>query len=121
MIIFTELEIIRRDILSKIWFTYRKGFIPIGGEDGLTSDKGWGCMLRCGQMVLAQALISLHLGREWYWTSECRDPTYLKILKRFEDRRQAPYSIHQIALMGASEGKDVGQWFGPNTVAQVLK
>lgn len=23
--------------------------------------------------------------------------------------------------MGASEGKEVGQWFGPNTVAQVLK
>jgi cysteine protease ATG4 len=39
----------------------------------------------------------------------------------FEDRRAATYSIHQIALMGASEGKEVGQWFGPNTVAQVLK
>jgi cysteine protease ATG4 len=39
----------------------------------------------------------------------------------FEDRRAAPYSIHQIALMGASEGKEVGQWFGPNTVTQVLK
>jgi cysteine protease ATG4 len=39
----------------------------------------------------------------------------------FEDRRTAAYSIHQIALMGASEGKEVGQWFGPNTVTQVLK
>jgi cysteine protease ATG4 len=39
----------------------------------------------------------------------------------FEDRRLAAYSIHQIALMGASEGKEVGQWFGPNTVTQVLK
>lgn len=50
-----------------------------------------------------------------------RDPTYLKIIQRFEERKQAPYSIHQVALMGASEGKEVGQWFGPNTVAQVLK
>lgn len=25
------------------------------------------------------------------------------------------------AQMGVSEGKDVGQWYGPNTVAQVLK
>lgn len=50
-----------------------------------------------------------------------RDPTYLKIIQRFEERKQAPYSIHQVALMGASEGKEVGQWFGPNTVAQVIK
>lgn len=117
-----ELDAIRRDILSKLWFTYRKGFVPIGGFGStFTSDKGWGCMLRCGQMVLGQALILLHLGRDWIWTSQTKDSTYLKILSRFEDRRAAPFSIHQIALMGASEGKEVGQWFGPNTVAQVLK
>lgn len=78
-------------------------------------------MLRCGQMVLAQALVNVHLGRNWFWEADTKDPVYLKILRRFEDRRQAPFSIHQIAQMGASEGKDVGQWFGPNTVAQVLK
>lgn len=78
-------------------------------------------MLRCGQMVLAQALICLHLGREWCWDIDTKDPIYLKILHKFEDKRQAPFSIHQIALMGASEGKNVGEWFGPNTVAQVLK
>lgn len=50
-----------------------------------------------------------------------RDPTYLKIVKRFEDNRQNPYSIHTIALMGDSEDKRVGEWFGPNTVSQVLK
>ncbi|XP_026463564.1 cysteine protease ATG4B [Ctenocephalides felis] len=115
-----ELELIRREVQSIIWCTYRRGFVPIG-EPGLTTDKGWGCMLRCGQMVLAQALINLHLGRDWYWTPETKDPTYLQIVTRFEEKRQAPFSIHQIALMGASEGKEVGEWFGPNTVAQVLK
>ncbi|XP_056646251.1 cysteine protease ATG4A-like isoform X1 [Diorhabda sublineata] len=116
-----DINKIRQDIVSKIWITYRKNFIPIGGNEGLTSDKGWGCMLRCGQMVLAQALVSLHLGRDWLWDPQCKDNTYLRILKKFQERRQAPYSIHQIALMGASLGKQVGQWFGPNTVAQVLK
>ncbi|XP_067007161.2 cysteine protease ATG4B [Anabrus simplex] len=115
-----SVEIIRRDIRSKLWFTYRKNFVQIG-DTGLTTDKGWGCMLRCGQMVLAQALIMLHLGREWIWTPDTKNKIYLQILHMFEDRRTAPYSIHQIALMGASEGKDVGQWFGPNTVAQVLR
>ncbi|CAK1549735.1 unnamed protein product [Leptosia nina] len=115
-----DLDRIRRDITSIIWCTYRKGFVPIGDE-GLTSDKGWGCMLRCGQMVLGVALTRIHLATDWVWTAETRDPTYLKIIQRFEERKQAPYSIHQVALMGASEGKEVGQWFGPNTVAQVLK
>ncbi|CAG9837066.1 unnamed protein product [Diabrotica balteata] len=116
-----DINKIRQDIVSRLWVTYRKNFIPIGGNEGLTSDKGWGCMLRCGQMVLAQALVSLHLGRDWLWDPQSKDLTYLKILKKFEDRRQAPYSIHQIALMGASLGKQVGEWFGPNTIAQVLK
>lgn len=116
-----DLSAIRHEITSKIWFTYRRGFVPIGGDDGLTTDRGWGCMLRCGQMVLAHALVRAHLGSDWQWDADCKDPTYLKIIRKFEDNRQAPFSIHQIALMGASEGKDVGQWFGPNTVSQVLK
>ncbi|XP_034237784.1 cysteine protease ATG4B [Thrips palmi] len=115
-----DLELIRQDIRSRLWFTYRRGFVPIG-DSGLTSDKGWGCMLRCGQMVLAQALLNLHLGRDWVWNSDTKSQPYLRILRLFEDRRCAVYSIHQVALMGATEGKEVGQWFGPNTVAQVLK
>lgn len=115
-----ELEPIRRDIQSRLWCTYRHGFVPLG-EVQLTSDKGWGCMLRCGQMVLAQALIELHLGRDWFWTPDCRDATYLKIVNRFEDTRKSYYSIHQIALMGESQNKAVGEWLGPNTVAQILK
>lgn len=78
-------------------------------------------MLRCGQMVLGQSLIDLHLGRDWFWTPTTTDPTYLKIVNRFEDSRKSPFSIHQIALMGDSEDKKVGEWFGPNTVAQVLR
>lgn len=45
----------------------------------------------------------------------------MKILNLFQDKKTSTYSIHQLAQMGVSEGKEVGQWFGPNTVAQVLK
>lgn len=50
-----------------------------------------------------------------------RDPTYLKIVNKFEDSRKSPFSIHQIAIMGDSEDKRIGEWYGPNTVSQVLK
>ena len=142
-----ELEELRDDFRSLIWMTYRSGFPAIGGS-GPTTDRGWGCMLRCGQMVLANALVRKHLGREWRWTGlpvmsspyslvldepsftpstttlvpERNLPaSYKQVMRLFSDDKLSPYSIHQISQMGESEGKPVGTWFGPNTVAQALK
>lgn len=46
--------------------------VGTGGEQrerparGLSSDTGWGCMLRTGQSLLANALVKVHLGRgQW--------------------------------------------------------
>ncbi|KAK6195607.1 hypothetical protein SNE40_000999 [Patella caerulea] len=111
---------LKHDVLSRIWFTYRRNFAAIGGN-GPINDTGWGCMLRCGQMMLAQALILRHLGRKWRWNPQVYDQIYWKVLSMFQDKKSSYYSIHQIASMGDSEGKAVGQWFGPNTIAQVLK
>ena len=41
------------DAHSRFWFTYRTGFEYIEGTH-FSSDAGWGCMMRSGQMILMQ-------------------------------------------------------------------
>jgi len=117
-----DLEELRDVVQSRLWFTYRRDFPCIGETDTVT-DQGWGCMLRCGQMLVGSCLMDIHLTRQWRWSSSSwRQEKYRNILTKFQDKKSAPYSIHQIALMGESvESKPVGTWFGPNTVVQVLR
>ena len=72
------------DFESKIWLTYRSNFPPIARspspdahrtsfsaglrsqlvkQTDFTTDAGWGCMIRSGQSLLANALVLLKLGR----------------------------------------------------------
>ena len=40
-----------------LWFSYRRLFEPIE-PTSYTSDAGWGCTLRAGQMVMATAILT---------------------------------------------------------------
>uniref|UniRef100_A0A3P8W776 Cysteine protease n=1 Tax=Cynoglossus semilaevis TaxID=244447 RepID=A0A3P8W776_CYNSE len=97
-----ETEHFRRTFGSLLWLTYRRGFPPLGGCT-LTSDSGWGCVLRTGQMLLAKGLL-LHL----LPPGERTDPVY---------QPSAPFGIHQLVDLGKSSGKKAGDWYGPSIVA----
>ena len=44
-----------------VWFSYRSNFEGIiFNKNVYTSDAGWGCMFRAGQMILAKALCSIY-------------------------------------------------------------
>jgi hypothetical protein len=49
-------EELLEDFRSRIWTTYRHQFEAIK-PTSYTTDVGWGCMARCGQSILAQALL----------------------------------------------------------------
>ncbi|KAF8869273.1 peptidase family C54-domain-containing protein [Infundibulicybe gibba] len=144
------------DFISRVWLTYRSQFIPIrdtrladlpdnpnevvaspttvrtrpwnwGAEKTWSSDSGWGCMLRTGQSLLANALIHVHLGRDWrrppYAVHTADYATYVQIVTWFFDTPspEAPFSVHRMALAGKELGTDVGQWFGPSIAAGAIK
>ncbi|KAL6721104.1 Cysteine protease atg4 [Lecanora helva] len=125
------------DCESRIWLTYRSHFPPIkkssdasmtlsvrlrnlGEQGGFTSDTGWGCMIRSGQSLLANALLMLRLGRDWRRGTKKEEERQL--LSLFLDEPSAPFSIHRFVEHGASAcGKHPGEWFGPSATARCIQ
>lgn len=138
----------KKDFVTKIWMTYRrdwndvmqsdmKSLSPLGNFSmgssnntvAYTSDCGWGCMIRSGQMLLAQALVVHFLGRGWRYDpdtqlySTTEDHIHRKIIRWFGDQRSknSPFSIHKMVELGKKNGKRIGEWYGPGSVAHVIK
>ena len=134
------------DFESRIWMTYRSNFPPIPRsqdptattsmtfavrlrnlteKEGFSSDTGWGCMIRSGQSLLANALLMLQLGRDWRYKDisprSTPDQKEAQILSLFADSPSASFSIHRFVSHGAQHcNKHPGQWFGPSATASCI-
>lgn len=110
-----------QDFSSRLWLTYRRGFEALG-DSKVTTDVGWGCMLRSGQMLVAQALVCHSLGRSW--RRDAQKPAsqgYLEIVRSFGDSASCPFSIHNILNVGQAYGLTVGSWLGPYALCRALE
>ncbi|NWJ07524.1 ATG4D protease, partial [Crypturellus undulatus] len=136
-----EAERFRRDFSSRLWLTYRRGF-PAFPDSRWSTDCGWGCTLRSGQMLLAQGLLLHRLGRDWSWSRvgegersgsprrrrsgrSDADPDaerrHRSVVACFGDHPRAPLGIHRLVELGRGAGKRAGDWYGPCAVAHILR
>lgn len=133
-----DFDIRRSDENSLFWFTYRCDF-PSMDPYGITSDAGWGCMLRASQMLLAQALRLHYKGRDWRppsaqnpnaITLKRSDPFIRGLLTWFADFPSSSsynsgdcfYSLHNMVAIGLTKyDKLPGEWYGPGTACYVLR
>jgi cysteine protease ATG4 len=119
---------LRAHLRSIVWFTYRCGFAPIHDvKDGecndraFTSDAGWGCMIRTGQMMLAETL-RRHWNAGTPRNGDDDESTLLRLLHLFADTPTAPFSLRAIVHRGAARyDTQVGAWYGPTAISKVLR
>ena len=138
--------------ISKIiLFTYRKNFPQIINSIGekFISDTGWGCMLRCGQMLLARAIYkllkiknissinSIHQSIEFFFEKPISfgkiPDNFVNMMNHFlkfwyqEHKNNIfikeilpPLSIKTICSVGRICNKEVGEWFSDVNICYIF-
>ena len=118
----------RRDENSLFWFTYRIDFPEIKPY-AITTDAGWGCMLRSAQMLLGQTMRMHYKDRDWTpplgIAQKRRDVFVRRILTYFADfpsTDECFFSLHNMVAAGFAKHDILpGEWYGPGTACYVLR
>lgn len=97
-----------------IWFTYRKNFKL---ADGLSSDMGWGCLIRVAQMALAQSL-------KTFFKTGSKDLDRSYIINAFleEEGSDTKYNLSKFTIKGNQLwNKKLGEWYSMTEATTTLK
>jgi len=116
-----------KQISETIWFSYREKMPLIMAETfkkALTCDRGWGCMIRCGQMILAEG-IKRHFQGRGILVHGFKQDDLLTIVSLFadfvKDGLVAPFSIQQICSVAYEHFKlKPGEWYRSSSIMLTL-
>uniref|UniRef100_A0A8C4WP69 Cysteine protease n=1 Tax=Gopherus evgoodei TaxID=1825980 RepID=A0A8C4WP69_9SAUR len=102
-----DVERFQKDFASRIWLTYRREFQQLEGTMW-TTDCGWGCMLRSGQMILAQGLLMHFLGRNWTWPDALFTTSLVEMdaMKPISPVRPGSAGLQQLPALAVDRGRD---------------
>ena len=120
------------DFYSVFWMTYRNNvmsmkvsIIPRSAQ--CTDDKGWGCMIRSGQMLISNTILR-HVFSDGFSlglinTSKEDRVKYLEILWHFMDNlngADAVFSIGNIVELGVKFGMKAKDLYGSSLIIRIL-
>lgn len=111
-------EMVKLAACKLLYFSYRCQFEPL--RNGSTTDIGWGCTIRAGQMMLAHALMRYKNGGGASFEDSIVPSLKQATQHLFHDDPSAPFGIHAITNKGVQHGAPCGSWFGPTHVAVVM-
>lgn len=105
-----------RCIHTTLWFSYKYNWAMYIPDTKIDNDIGWGCMIRCGQMILAKAIAKTQDD----YNNQCRK----EIVELFNDSHGGeliPFSIHNIVKHAAKHYNVApGSWFRATTIMMSL-
>ena len=127
------------EVLNNIvWFSYRSNIETIlYNNNKYNSDGGWGCMIRCGQMILSKGIMMLFdikniqeflKEKIMLFLDEKISIERIKTVKGFKkilslNQHKSitpPFSLKTIVLGHPTKAKGPGDWFSNYDVAQIF-